>query len=357
MYKINKSICKLFFCLLIFAAASSAFAASKKTSSKKNAMPEWVNQPSSVYPNASYITYVGSAADRNVSEINALQGLASVFGQAIKSDSTASSRLVQAKEKGLVANSNVQVFSQEVKRKVDVDSLVGVETKEYWLDETNNTWYAIAVLDKAKATELYSEMIKKNASAVETVINNGKKDLYSFDGFSAYDFAEDIALENENHLKKMAVINPAAVNDLKTYCPSSKEFHAKKMEIAKQIPICIQTANDDKGRFKEAFSQAVAEAGFKGTFDSSARYVLIAKFEFERSDTSDKKTIRCRYNCESYIFDNKTSHQLVPFTVKGRESHVDYDEAMHKAETAMIAKIKKDFSKAFYDYIRSAVTQ
>ena len=92
---------------------------------------------------------------------------------------------------------------------------------------------------------------------------------------------------------------------------------------------------------------------FKGTFDNSARYVLIAKFEFERSDPSDKKTVRCRYNCESYIFDNKTSLQILPFTIKGRESHITYDEAMRKTETALISKIKKDYSKAFYDYIRS----
>jgi hypothetical protein len=334
-----------------------AFAAAKKTSSKKVVMPEWVNSPSSVYPNASFITYVGSASDRNVSEVNALQGLASVFGQSIKSDSTAASRMTQAKQSGFVANSSVQTFSQEVKRKVDVDCLIGVETKEFWLDEANNTWYAIAVLDKANAVDIYTDMIKKNASAINTVLKNADSDLYSFDGFATYDFAEDIAIENEKHLNKLSVINPSVVNDLKSYCPSSKNLHAKKMEIAKEIPICVQTFNDEHGRFKEAFSQAVAEAGFKGTYDDSVRYVLVSKFEFERSDTTDKKTVRCRYNCESYILDTKTSHQIVPFTVKGRESHVDYDEAMHKAETAMIAKIKKDFSKAFYDYIRSAVTQ
>ena len=356
MRKIIKSVIKILFCLFILETGSMAFAAAKKSSSKKNVMPEWVNQPSSVYPNASYITYVGSAADRNASEVNALQGLAAVFGQSVKSDSTASSRMVQAKENGLVANASVQIFSQEVKRKVDVDSLIGVETKEFWADD-NGTWYAIAVLDKAKATDIYSEMIKKNASAINTVLKNAEGDLYSFDGFGAYDFAEDIAVENENHLKKLSVINPPVVNDLKSYCPSSKNLHAKKMEVAKQIPICIKTSNDEHGRYKEAFSQAVAEAGFKGTFDDSVRYVLEAKFEFERSDTSDKKTVRCRYNCESYILDNKTSHQIVPFTVKGREGHVDYEEAKHKAETAMIAKIKKDFSKAFYDYIRSSVTE
>lgn len=353
MRKITKCIGKALFCLFVLQAGSFCFSAPKKS---KNVMPEWVNLPSSVYPNSSFISYVGSAADRNASEVNALQGIAAVFGQSVKSESKASSRMTQAKENGLVANSNVQTFSQDVKRKVDVDCLIGVETKEYWCDD-NGTWYAIAVLDKAKATDIYTTMIKKNASAISTVMNNAKADEFSFDGFGAYDFAEDIAIENENHLKKLSVINPASVNDLKSYCPSSKNIHAKKMEVARQIPICVRTYNDEQGRYKEAFSQAIAEAGFKGTYDDSGRYILVAKFEFERSDTTDKKTVRCRYNAESYILDTVTSHQIVPFTVKGRESHVDYEEAMHKAETSMVNKIKKDFSKAFYDYIRSSVTE
>ena len=326
---------------------SFCFAAKKS----KNVMPEWVNSPSS-----SYITYVGTAADRNASEVNALQGIAAVFGQSVKSESNASSRMSQAKENGLVANSSVQTFTQDVKRVVDIDCLIGVETKEFWCDD-DGKWYAIAVLDKAKAEDIYTNMIKKNSSAISTILNSIGDDEFSLDGFSAYDFAEDIAMENEKHLNKMSVINPDTVSTLKSYCPSSKKLHAKKMEVAKNIPICVQTFNDEQGRFKEAFSQAIADAGFKGTYDDSARYVLIAKFEFERSDTTDKKTVRCRYNAESYILDTYTQHQIVPFSIKGRESHVDYNEAKNKAETAMVSKIKKDFSKAFYDYIRSSVTE
>ena len=354
MRKIKKSFVKSIALLFVIVQAGGLCFAAKKSKSK-NSMPEWVNQPSAVYPNSSYIASVGSASDRSASEVNALQSLASVFGQSIKSDSTASSRMIQAKENGLVATANVQTFSQDVKRKVDVDNLIGVETKGFWQDEANGTWYAIAVLDKSKASDIYTEMIKKNALAISTVLKNAEKDKLSFDGFSAYDFAEAIALENEKSLNKMSVIDPSSVEGLKSYCPSSKKFHAQKMEIAKNIPVCVQTFNDDHGRYKEAFSQAISEAGFKGTNDDSVRYVLMAKFEFERSDTTDKKTVRCRYNCESYIMDNKANHEIVPFTIKGRESHVDYDEARHKAEVAMADKIKKEFSKAFYDYIRSAV--
>lgn len=343
-------------CVLLMACAASAFAAKKsdKPKAKATKMPEWVLQPSAVYPNASFITYVGNAEDRNLSEVSALQGLASVFGQSVKSDTTANTRMAQAKADGLVATASVQAFSQDVKRKVDVDNLIGVEVKEYWQDVANNTWYAIAVLDKAKAADIYTDMIKKNAGAIDTVLKNAAKDKNSLDGFGAYDFAEEIAVENEKNLNKISVINSDLVDSLKSYCPSSKNIHAKKMEIAKTIPICVQTFNDEHGRYKQAFSKAITEAGFKGTFDDSVRYTLTAKFEFERSDSTDKKTIRCRYNCESFILDSKTGHQIVPFAIKGRESHVDYNEALHKAELSLVSKIQKDFSEALYKYLRSS---
>ena len=99
--------------------------------------------------------------------------------------------------------------------------------------------------------------------------------------------------------------------------------------------------------------QAISEAGFKGTSDDSARYTLIAKIEFERSDPLDKKTVRCRYNCESYINDALANHQIVPLTIKGRESHANYNDAMQKAEKTLLAKIKSDFGKAFNDYLKN----
>lgn len=354
MRKIENFSLKLLFSLFLLLSLNFAFAAKKQ----KESVPEWVTSPGTVYPSDKFINYVGSSTDRNAAEVNALKGLASVFGQAIKSESNSSARMEQAKTDGIVAKTtNVQTFSQDVKRVVDVDNLIGAETKAFWLDSANSTWYAIAVLDKSKASDIYSEMIKKNSIALSTLKKNSEKELHSLEGFAAYDFAEEIAVENENHLKKMAIINPDAVSGLEQYCPSSKNIHAKKMEIAKNIPICVKTSNDEHGRFKEAFSQAISECGFKGTFDDSARYVLTAKFEFERSDTSDKKTVRCRYNAESYILDKENNHQLVPFTISGRESHVEYSEAKVKAEKKLESKIKTEFKQKFSDYLRNLVVE
>lgn len=352
MSNVNKILAKILFFLILTSSCNLVFAAKKSKAKAKVTVPEWVESPSSVYPKESYITYVGTAADRNAAEVTALRGLASIFGQSVKSEANASSRMVQAKADGVVANSNVQTFSEDIKRTIDVDCLIGVETKGYWFDN-NAAWYAIAVLDKTQATDIYSDMIKKNADSIETVLKNIRKDKKSFEAFAAYDFAEDIAIENEGHLKKLAVINPSVVNSLESYCPSSKELHGKKMAIANEIPVCVVTEGDVDGRFKEAFSQAVTACGFKGSYDTSVRYILTAKVTFDKAETSDKKTVKCRYALESYILDTELQHQVVPYSVTGRDSMVSFEEAKVKSVRKLEEKIKTEYKEKFSEYLRN----
>ena len=343
---------KLFICLFILFAGSFAF------SEKKDAVPQWVLSPSSVYSDKDYITYVGSASGRENAELNSLKGLVGVFGQSVKSETNASSRMLQAKSDRIVASSSSrQFFSQNVTRVIDSDDLIGVEIKEFWQDKANSTWYAIAVMNKENATDIYSTMIKKNGLALSNLKKNSEKDPYSFESFAIYDFAEDIAIENENHLKKISVINPEIVDSLKSYCPSSKKIHSAKMEIARNIPIFTEITNDEAEKFEIAFFEAMAACGFKGSYEDDCRYVLVAKIDFERSDTTDKKTVRCRYSCEGYILDTKNNHQLIPFSISGRESHIKYTEARQKAEKKLESRIKTEFTEKLSEYLKNLVVE
>ncbi len=354
MRKIKK-ILKKIFCLslkLFFLTGSLVFAAK----SKAPVMPEWVSTPASVYPSGAFITYVGYGQDKNSAEIKALQGIASVFGQSVKSSSASSQRMIQAKQDGKIATASVNAFSQDILRSVDVDCLIGVEAKEFWFDG-NTTWYCLAVLEKGKAAEIYADMIKKNAGTISMLLENFSDDENSLDGYAILDFAEDISSENENHLKKVAVIKNELVSSLKSLCPSSKQIHAKKMEVAKNIPICVIVNNDVDGRFAAAFSEGISSVGFLGTYDSSARYILYAEINFERSDTTDGKTTRCRYNISSYILDAETSLQIVPFSFSGREGHVDYIEAKNRAVKSVESKIRKEFPRVLSEYLKNIVVE
>lgn len=355
MRKVTVAKAALCLAACYFVALNPAFAAKKKKAAAP-AMPEWVNAPAAAYPNDTYITYVGFAPDRDSAEVKSLQGIAAIFEQSIASSSEASERMVRAKADGKVATASENMFSQNIRRTVDVDNLIGVEVKEFWFDG-QTSWYAIAVLDKEKAAGIYGDMIRKNAAAISALIANVRKDAASFDGYAAFDFAEDIAQENENYLKRMAVIKPGAVPSLKSSCPSPKEIHAQKIEIAKRIPICVVVENDEGGRLAAAFSEAVSSLGFRGSYDGGVRYVLTSSVKFERSDASDGKTTRCRYNADGYLLDTKAQQQLVPFTLSGREGHVDYPEAKNRAVKSLEAKIKKDFASQFSAYLKNLVVE
>lgn len=352
----NKNYLKVIVCLTAFMLAGSFTFAAKKKTPPAPVMPEWVSTPTSVYPSSAYFNYVGYGADRNAAEVQAVSGLASIFGQSVKSESKASQRMEKAKVDGKVANASIQSFSQNVLKSVDVRNLVGVELKEFWFDG-NATWYAIAVLDKSKTADIYVDMIKKNAKAVHELLENSKNDLYSIEAYSSYDFAQDIALESEDHLRKISVIDPSKVDSLKSYVPSSKKLAADKLDIAKNIPVAAIILGDEEGKIAAAFAECLGADGFRGSLDPSVRYVITGKILYEESKASDGKTTRCRYSLESFLLDTTTDQKLVPFNVTGREGHVDYAEAKNRAEKAVIKKISKDFKTSWNDYLKNFAAQ
>ena len=346
----TKNYCKVIFCLFVLLQTGSFTFAAKKQ--KAPAMPEWVSSPATVYPSDRFLQYVGYASDRGNAEVQAINGLAAVFGQSVKSDSASSKRMVQAKSDGKIATASISAFSQDVLRSVNVDDLVGVEIKDYWFDG-DKTWYAIAVLDKSKACDIYTDMIRKNARAIKDLLEKAEPDKFSIDGYAAYDFATDIAIENEGHVKKLAVIKPDAVQKLNVNVPSSKEISARKVEIAKEIPICVLISGDETGRIAAIFAEVISSFGFRGSLETGGRYLLTGNLSFEESQSSDKKTTRCRYSLETFILDTENDNQLCPFNLSGRDSHVKYEEAKNRALKSLEKKVRSDFKKSFGDYLKS----
>ena len=343
---------KSFLCASLFVMAGGFLFGAKKNSSKEPVVPEWVSSPANVYSRDSYLFYVGDGSDRTKAELSAVNGLSAIFGQTVKSDFTSSRKMIQAKEDGKVASTSVTGFSQDVMRSVDSSDLIGVEIKDFYFDGT--TWYAIALLDKAKTADIYSGMIVKNAKAIKSLLEDATAGKNTLESYSEYDFAADISLENEKHYKKLSVINPDAAVSLKVDVPSVSEINARKIEVAKNIPIAVLVSGDANGRIAAAFTEAIASVGFRTSLKANVRYVLTCTLNFEKSATSDGKTQRCRYSLDSFILDSETDHQLVPFTASGRESQLSYPEAEKRAVKVLENKIKNDFSTAFSDYLKNS---
>ncbi len=355
----NKNNCfsfKFIVCLLILFLAGSLSFAAKKKNGKQQKMPEWVIAPSNVFPEDKYFAAVGNGSDRDSAEVRAVNSLASIFNQSVKTETKSSKRMSQAQIDGKVAIASIEDFNQKILKKVDVDDLIGIEIKEVWFD-TKENWYAVAVMDKDAAARIIVDMIKKNSSAVEDLLRGAESSEPSIEKFATLDFACDIAIEDESLLQRLMIINPDKAEDARTLCQSPNKVAAKRFDVAKSIPMFVDFQGDVNGRIENTYLEEISKFGFMSSQNKNARYVLTALISFEESETTDKKSTRCRYNIDSFILDRKTGNQLLPFKASGREGHVSYDEAKERAIKSMEKKIRGGFSDAMKNYFRNFIGQ
>jgi hypothetical protein len=331
-------------------SAKPAKADGKAKAGKQVPMPAWVNVPSSVYPSGTYIAAVGSARDRASAEVKAVQAVAAVFKQKIDSTEKASNRMIQARKDGMVATAQLAEFDQQVLRYVNADDLIGIEIKEFWNDEKNSTWYAIAVMEKSKAASLYSDLIRANISSINRMIGGINEN--TIDSYAYCDFAVEVAEKNEDYYARLSVINPAMAEAVKADMVSPKKLRVRAMEIANAIPVCVVIENDVDGRFAQAFAGVLKGIGFKTTFNPGVRYMISGKVSFEESITTDNTNVRCRYSLDSYMTDTVTGRNVIPFTISGRESHTSYSEAKVRAVREIEKKITAEFGETLRNYTK-----
>ena len=353
-----KNTKKIISVLCVLLCAASVFAAKKEAKVKAEPMPDWVTNPGDVYPGKTYFAQVGYDKDRTTAELKACEGISAIFSQSVKSTTKASSRMVQAEKDGLVSNAKVASLSQDITREVDAANLIGVEIKGAWFSPSENVWYAVAVLDKPKATDIYTQMIKKNVEHINTLLGYETTDQYSFETFAIYDFCQEIAAMDEGYLERLAVIDSSASGSLKPICQSSKELKLKALDIAKQIPIATVVEGDIDNRVRAAFSKVITTAGFRSSVNPSERYVLNLKASWVPSTTTDGKTARCEYSITGSLMDNGIDEELLAVSIKGRGSDVTPDRATQKALQNIENKdVSAKFSKEFDKYLKSITVE
>lgn len=130
--------------------------ASGPKSSTGGARPQWVDGESAKFPRSRFVVGVGSgdseesAADRGRGEISR------VFSSAVSVNTTVDETEGTINQNGRTNTSFSQTVAQTV-RTASEKMLEGVEVVERWKDGASARYYALAVLDKAKAMGAVTE--------------------------------------------------------------------------------------------------------------------------------------------------------------------------------------------------------
>ncbi len=125
--------------------------------------PDWVTGKSSSYPDAQYLTGVGSGDTRQEAENQARANIAEVFRVQLNAKFTSNKTETLNGSNGNVSGSSVDITRSRVNVGLK-KTIEGSEIAEVWQDPKDMEFYALAVLNRQKA----SARIESQVSALDT---------------------------------------------------------------------------------------------------------------------------------------------------------------------------------------------
>jgi len=306
--------------------------------------PAWVANPRTVFPENQFVSAVGTGSDRENAEKNALTALIQIFGQQIRGETTVSSRYAEAVQDGRIVLEDTSAIDRSITTSVNMGAVIGAEIKDVWND--GSVYSAVAVMDKAKATMIYRDLVDQNDSTIRRLVEIPVAERSTLDAFARYDLAAEIADTNGTFINLLSVINPAIAATKRDSFRTGDQFRLETLRIAQEIPIGIVVAGDDSGRVQAAFASAITAAGFKaGTADS--RYVLTVRYQILPVELINQPNKFVRYQIEARLTDTTKNTTLLPYTVSGREGHITLVEAEQRALRVSEEKVRDDFGRQF----------
>jgi hypothetical protein len=328
--------------------SSGGSSSQQERTSQGGKEPAWVKKPYSVYREDLFVAASSGGSDRKQAEKNALGALIAIFGQSVQTDFKSVTSYSEAISKGAVQFSSENTSIQDaIKTSSEMDALIGAEIGDVWFSNKNE-YYAVAILEKAKAAALYKDMISSNQRIITDLVTLSDEEKYTLNGYSRYQLAATIADVNQVYANVLAVVeNTSARGNLK----KGDDYRLEAANITKTIPIGVTVlGNDQSDRIKGAFAAALNKQGFRSG-GTNSRYMLDVRVVLSEVQNPNQQNKFVRYEVDAKLTDTRDASVLLPFNINGREGHLSLPEAENRAIAGAEKKINDTYGKQLSEYL------
>ncbi|MDR2053044.1 MAG: LPP20 family lipoprotein [Treponema sp.] len=319
----------------------------------KTGKPSWAANPDSVYDERYYIARVGTGNSRRQAEAAAFGEITGYFGRSVRADFAAVEVYKRSVVNGSVDISSSTGAVEAIQTSSSMESLIGAEINDVWDD--GKTYYAAAIMDKAKVIPIYQGLIEANIALIDRLTNVPADRRATIETVAAYHTAAGIAKANSVFV---IVLDLLGGPNMRSSLKSSEDYIYEADNIAKLIPVNVVVENDSEGRIRGAFAGVLSGAGFR-TGNDSSRYVVRAKLSISPVDLPNQPNKFSRFVLDAaFTFtDGNTNTELFSFNINGREGHLSQSEADQRAIRTAEARVKQEYGKVLQDYLSGSLSQ
>ena len=315
--------------------------------------PGWTRNPYSVYDKQTDVAVVGVAGNRQDAEKKAFANLVAYFGQSVKVDEKLIESYKEAERKGITTSFGSTDFDSAIVIAAGMDSLVGAEISDVW-DDGKGSVYAVAVLNKAKAIQTYSNLVTTNKEMIDKLVKIPEKNKNTLDGFARYKFASTVADINITYGNLLSQLGaPEFAKGLR----NGDDYRLESFNITKLIPVGIVVKNDKSDRIKDTFAKVFSDLGFRSGGNNS-RYVLNVKIVTSPVNMPDSPYKWIRIELSANLTD--TGYRgtvLLPYSFNSREGHSTQANAENAAYLEAERKIKEEYKDILSNYLSNLLPQ
>ncbi|MDO8757559.1 MAG: LPP20 family lipoprotein [Elusimicrobiota bacterium] len=320
-------------------------------SSSGGARPAWVEGESGKWPRARYVVGVGSGDDENSAADRGRGEISRVFSSAVSVDTTVDETETNLTQGGRTSASFSQTVAQKV-RTASEKMLEGVEIVERWRDGSSARYYALAVLDKAKALGAVSE----KTAALDADAGQWKTRL---------DAAGD-KFERAKAAAKLAALLKGRLdleNDRRVLgggpMPSTVDVSAAKAAAAKALAaldVLVIATGDHEEELETGVVRGLAANGLmarRGAPGDKGDLVVESRSGAQTVEGGDPRWKWSRGSATVTLKDGREDKTFARFDLSDRQAAADAGEARRRAAAGLAQKAAEKTSAAITEFFQN----
>lgn len=276
------------------------------------------------YPQYKYLVATGHGKDIKSAELDAMNSLSQQFALEITSTTDRSYFENTSNDEVLSGDS----FSSTVNASSKANELYGVTIAES-KKESNGTYSALAVLNKAEAAQHYLQLLKSERIEIISLCDEVRSGIGRFENVSKAVRYRDLVADYNLHA---AAYNYLARGSMELI--SRTEADSLVDRSFNSIVLSVSVNGDVDGSIEAAIGNTLTSLGFRvAKFDARNRVDVDVSWR----ESSKGKMYYVNYIASVSIKDTITGETILEFIDRDREAHSTIENAYSRA-TRVIAK-------------------